>query len=516
MKPLLLALLAAPLALAQVSNPEPASLSIEGTLTDQLSGAPIAGGRIVLDEHYPGRTLAYSDAAGHFQFDSLRPGAHHLLARRTGYLQASQLAVLYSGRNSPAVRIALTPQAVIAGTVEDQDGFPVAEASIIVFTRSAGGELVSASRGGVTTDDHGRFRAAGLASGSYYLHVQPGLAGNWDARYTDVYYPAALKFEDAEAIQTTSGQERSGIVVRLQISAGVRVQGRVALPPGFAIQHGGGRAQVSLTSAGIAGFARTTNAMVADDGSFTFNHVQPGKYQLVPVLPPPYGRGFTTGPAGAVEPNLEVGAADISGIALNVEDTMPVDLPGKVVFAAGVQPEPVIVLLTQRNSVQAQTASQEDGSFVLRAVPPGKYYLSANATAGSLRGVSARLGEADLPYGALELKGPNPGSLVITMSSAFGVVQGVIVDAAGQPVSGQYALFHAVKPGLLPPAPGKTDPAGHFWAGLPPGDYRVWPAAAVPADYRFGGSDAPPGQGQLVTIVEGPNPPLRLVLAAVK
>lgn len=516
MRPLLLALLAAPLALAQTPNPEPAGLSIEGALTDALSGAPIAGARIVLDEHYPGRTLAYSDAAGHFQFDGLRAGAHDLAATRTGYLQASQPVVLQPGWNSPAVRIALTPQAAIAGTVEDQDGFPVAEASIIVLSRSAGGELVNASHGGILTDDHGRFRAAGLASGSYYLHVQPGLARNWDARYTDVYYPAALKFEDAEAIQASSGQERSGIVVRLQISGGVRVEGRVALPPGFAISPGAGRAQVSLISVGIPGFARSTNAMVADDGSFTFNNVQPGKYRIAPALPPPYGRGFTTGPAGAVEPNLEVGAADISGIVLHIEDTMPLDLSGKVVFEPGTQPEPVIVQLTERNAVQAQTASQEDGSFVLRAVPPGKYYLSATANTGRARGVSARLGEADLPYGALELKGPNPGPLVITMSSVFGIVQGVIVDAAGQPVSGQYALFHAVKPGLLPATVGKTDAAGHFWAGLPPGEYHVWPAAAVPADFRLGGVDAPPGQGQLITIAAGPNPPLRLPLPTVK
>jgi hypothetical protein len=38
----------------------------------------------------------------------------------------------------------------------------------------------------------------------------------------------------------------------------------------------------------------------------------------------------------------------------------------------------------------------------------------------------------------------------------------------------------------------------------------------VPAGFRDGASDAPPGQGQLVTFVKGENPPLRLAMPAAK
>lgn len=516
MRAILLALVATPLALAQIPNPEPANLSIEGTVTGQLSGAPLAGARVVLSEMEPGRTLAYSDAAGHFRFDGLRAGPHNLLASRTGYLQASQPVVLTPGQAPTGVRISLTPQAAIAGTVEDQDGFPVASASIIVLTRHAQGELVNASNRGITTDDHGRFRAAGLAAGRYYLHVEPGMARNWDARYTAVYYPSALKFESAEAIEVATGQVRAGVVVSLVISGGVRVQGRVAMPPGFAVQQSGARAQVMLATVGIPGFGRTTYVLLADDGSFTLANVQPGKYRLEPALPPPYNRGFTTGPAGVLEPNLEVGTSDITGIIVKVEDTRPVDLPGTVVFEAGTQPVPVTVTLRQRDSMQAQTVSQEDGSFVLRAVRPGKYRLDASGDFGHARGVMARMGGTDLPYGDLVLKGPKPAPLVITMSSAMAQVRGVIVDASGQPLSGKYALFRAIKPGLQPVAIEEANAGGHFSMRLGPGEYRVWPAATVPAGFRDGASDAPPGQGQLVTFVKGENPPLRLAMPAAK
>jgi hypothetical protein len=513
MRAFLLALLATPLAVAQVSSPEPANLSITGTVADQVSGAPVAGARVVLSAMGLGRTLVYSDAAGHFRFDGLPAGAHNLVAHRTGYLQTSQLVVLNPGENSAGVRVLLSPQAAIAGTVEDQDGFPVASASIIVLTRGAGGQLVS--RGNSRTGDRGKFRAAGLEPGSYYLHVEPGMARNWDARYTDVYYPSALKFDSAEAIEVAAGQERAGIVVRLQISGGVRVQGRVVMPPGFAILQSGGRAQVMMATVGAPGFGRNTYLPLADDGSFTLNNVQPGKYRLEPAFPPPYNRGFTTGPSGAIEPNLEVGTSDIGGIVLNAEDTMPVDLPGKVVFEAGTQPVPVILDLFQDRTLQAQTASQEDGSFLLRAVAPGKYKLFAEG-GESVQGLSARLGETGLPYGYLEVKGPHAGPLVITMSSAMVRVQGVIVDGAGQPLSGKYALFRAIKPGLQPAAIAKANAEGQFLTGLWPGEYRVWLAAKVPAGFLDGTGEAPPGPGQLVTIVKGGNPPLRLAMPAGK
>lgn len=84
---------------------------------------------------------------------------------------------------------------------------------------------------------------------------------------------------------------------------------------------------------------RTTWVPLAEDGSFTLTNVQPGKYRLRPELPPPYSRGFTTGP-DEVEPNLEVGNTYISGLVLSVEATMPVDLAGTVIFDAGAKPVP--------------------------------------------------------------------------------------------------------------------------------------------------------------------------------
>ncbi len=163
----------------------------------------------------------------------------------------------------------------------------------------------------------------------------------------------------------------------------------------------------------------------------------------------------------------------------------------------------------QNRAVQGQTASLDDGSFLLRNIPPGKYSLHATCIGGRARGVSARLGDADLPYDELELKGPSPGTLTISMISVTVRVEGLIVDAAGQPAPGKYALFHAVKPGLDPVAMATADASGRCAASLRPGEYRVWPAAEIPANF-WDGKQTP--HGQLVTIVQGEAPPLRLAI----
>ena len=108
MRTLLLLLLAAPLALAQLPKPEPADMRIEGVVADALSGAPVAGARVeFMGSHVDG------DTAGRFRFDGLGPGTYNLRVRGAGYLQADQQVVLNAGQTSATLRIALTPGAAI-------------------------------------------------------------------------------------------------------------------------------------------------------------------------------------------------------------------------------------------------------------------------------------------------------------------------------------------------------------------------------------------------------------------
>lgn len=484
---------------------------IAGTVVDAVSGKPIAGVRIALDRAECGQYCGFAtvtDVAGRFHFDGLEAGPHELAAHRTGYLRASRAAPLTKGQHFDDLRISLTPQAVIAGRVEDQDGFPVAHAGIAVQARGPNGELVPSGSGG--TDDRGTFRVSGLPSGRYYLHVEPGPASYSGARYAaECYYPAAAKFDGAEAIEVSAGQERAGILIRLPRIGGVRVQGRVAIPAGFSFEKGSPPGMIILMDAGSAVSGASGFGTLAEDGSFTLDGVLPGKYRLQPELPPPYSRGS----AIYTQPNLEVGAADVIGIVLQVEKTTLLDVRGEFVFEPGTEHDGATIVLTNRTE---RVPSFYNSEIQLDGVPPGKYHLEANTLQGHALAVSARLGDVWRPAGNLELKGPDPGRLAVTFTSAVAHLEGAIVDATGQPVSGRYALFRATQPALRQVTVGIAQPNGHFSAVLLPGEYRVWTAANVPADLWDGAPDAPPGQGRLVTFVIGENPPLRLVTPAAK
>jgi hypothetical protein len=481
---------------------------IAGTVVDAISGKPIAGARIALDRaecvKYCG-SVTVTDGAGRFHFDGLEAGPHELAAHRTGYLRASRTAPLTKGQHFDDLRIPLTPQAVVAGRVEDQDGFPVVRAGIAVQARGPDGELVPSGNG--ETDDRGRFRVSGLPSGRYYLRVGPGMASYWDARYAECYYPAAAKFDDAEATEVSAGQERAGILIRLPRIGGVRVQGRVAIPAGFSFEKGSPPGMILLMPADNDASGAGGLGPLAEDGSFALDGVPPGKYRLQAELPPPYSRGS----ARYTQPNLEVGGADVTGIVLPVEKTTLLDLRGEFVFEPGTEHDGALIALVNPTE---RVPSFYNSEIHLEGVPPGRYHLEASTLQSHALAVSARLGDNWLPGGNLELKGPDPGRLTVTFTSAVAHLEGGIVDATGQPVSGRYALFRATHPALRQVVVGTAQPNGRFSAVLLPGDYRVWTAANVPADLWDGAADAPAGQGRLVTLVKGENPPLRLVTPA--
>ena len=480
---------------------------IAGTVTDALSGAPVAGVRVVIDWGKQASAIAFSDVAGRFQLDGLNAGDHNLMTVREGYLRASHPVVLAAGQHSGDIRIPVTPQAVIAGSVEDEDGFPVRYVRILALTHDPAGDVAGTRIS--WTDDLGKFRVAGLSSGSYYLHVDPGAARYWDASYTGAFYPAAAEFQGAETIDVSAGQERSGIQIRLPKPPGVRVVGKVALPAGFSPGKSGGHAGVTLLTPRIEACEVKDYAALAEDGSFVLNGVAPGKYRLVAQLPPPYSLGYRL----PEEPNLQVGAADLIGVVLPTGESKLVDLHADAHFEPGMHVVDNVMVRLRNRSVRAEARRAPSG-YDLEGMPPGKYRLVVYSVEGNTAPVSARLGDAQLPSADLEIKGPNQERLTIDMTSAIAKVEGVVVDGSGQPVRGKYALFRSIKPALQPVVMGIVKPGGHFSAVLLPGEYRVWTAANVPANFWEGTADAPPGQGRLMTFVKGENPPLRLAAPA--
>jgi hypothetical protein len=121
------------------------------------------------------------------------------------------------------------------------------------------------------------------------------------------------------------------------------------------------------------------------------------------------------------------------------------------------------------------------------------------------------MGEQDIASGVFEVKSAPQERLSITIGACPRLqrLTGALVNADGQPAAGKYVLFRAVKPTMDQAYPAKTDETGKFTAALRPGQYRMWTVSDIPDNF-WDGTDAP--TSQLVTVLEGENPPLRVGL----
>jgi len=477
----------------------PAQHTIEGEVVDSVTGAPLTGARVAQWAH----DIALTDASGHFRL-TLSDTQTTVQLNRPGYLP--DYPVYKTGNNTDAVRFQLTPQAAIAGKIEDEDGLPVQGATVMAYRyRSLDGrrQLDNAGRA-VPTNESGEYRIFNLPAGSYYIRVVPKHAEvEWDARYGPQFYPDATDAGHATLLECTTGQERGGIDIRLTKKEGVTVSGRYTVP------QAGARPRITLQSIDEPRFPDPyileAGARSAD-GEFVFTHVPPGTYTL--GVPHQGFDGPKTGELSAAQ-QIEVGSTDVRDLALDARPLEPMELTGKVVFPANLMPGPVTVVLSPSSRSRITATSQSDGSFVLKGVFPGQYGIWVD----NGRAASIRLSGREVMESGFELGTRVPGPLEITMSEpGTAKLSANVVDSAGRGVGGVLVVWCSV--GGDGPLRAYTDSDGAVrCCSVPAGDYRVylpreWGAHFDDPDYRKAHANDFP----LVHLAAGDNPPVNLPL----
>jgi protocatechuate 3,4-dioxygenase beta subunit len=287
----------------------------------QLIGPPPGGGQ---GNQPPSTYSETSDESGKFVFENVAAGRYVLTAEKTGFVTQRYGArsdsspgtplALEAGNQLKDIAIQMTPQAVIAGRVMDQDGDPVANVGVSVFrygysngrrTLTPGGGPAGGGRGGpigpggpggANTDDQGNFRIGNLSPGRYYVSAdprgnsgfinpiqeQPGRAGAAASKTTDVttFYPNALDAKGASPVDVGAGGEIRGIDVRLRRERTYSIRGKavdttiggpaagayvLALPP----------ETTAVGPAALSNMARTSA-----DGSFEIRNLLPGTHTI--------------------------------------------------------------------------------------------------------------------------------------------------------------------------------------------------------------------------------------------
>jgi hypothetical protein len=494
-----------------------AAQSAEGFVVDAIGGAAIAGA-YVSSSNGPNSLIARTDGSGHFRLQgSATAPLFNLQVTRTGYLRGGQGMQAGLGQDVTNLRISLTPEAIISGKVEDEDGYPVERAQVeAVRYLVVNGERKLQAAGRAESNDLGEYRISNLAAGRYYIRVYSGSLMNWDRRYVTQYFAGGLLPDDNHMVEARAGQERAEIDIRLSKYEGVSVAGRLE---GMSNQPG--RPQSVLLQANDGSFNTFFSSAQGGDNSFVIRHVPPGNYMLRASS----GQNLSSPRAGDLMAELPVtvGATDVIGIVLTAHVVQAIDLAGSIVVDGGGTPPRMVLGLRAMTGAGASAHSEEDGSFVFKGLLPGHYNLQVQPDFKMVNGrmegpqgpfglpVSARLGEKEVLQDGFDLNGTPAGPLHIRLAQ-MAALTGKLIDAGGQPMAGVTVVFIPSQPGgrqgFSP-----TNPAGGFSTGMLPGDYHVY----VLNDQSQGASLSDPEYLKahqfdfpVVHVAAGANPPIVL------
>jgi len=271
---------------AQAPVAEAPAGSVAGVVRDALTHAALADVPVSA-----GGSSATTDLHGGFTFERLEPGRQWISVydeRRA--LHAGVYAVVRAGEET-RVEIYVAAGGSIAGKVVDEDGKPVAGASVLLlekkfeFGQAAYGRELTA-----TTKDNGEYRLEPVFTGRSYLvlakkplKVAPRPAESPDAAparervLMPAYYPNSADAETAQTVNLEPGENRGGVDIKMAGAESFCIDGKLEVPSGIRPDSVSIREHMAL----VAGSAFASASIEAKaDGKFSACGLHPGNYFL--------------------------------------------------------------------------------------------------------------------------------------------------------------------------------------------------------------------------------------------
>ncbi len=396
---------------------------VVGALLFAISPEDLAGDSVASGALYDART----DASGAYSIDNVTPGGYFLvLTRPDSALHLLSLIGtvrfdLVTVPDGELVRYDVVDESASACRVfgvATADGEPLENGVIVAFGLESESVLgvdvkLAQIRAG------GAYEFPGLAPGAYTFDLQ---VDGPDVRL-DVAIP------DAPEHRLDLALPRGGVRgVVLDAASGAPI----------------GSAEVVLTSTALAeapegllaGLLVPSNRGARErserDGSFDFERLQPGEYELVAQGP---ARGEQSGRWAPCEPVRVVVRDGVveRGVELRLEPSLA--LVGVVRDRDGAPVRGARVTAFARDAIALRPPrdeSDEEGRFELRALKPGTYDLSASADGFATTRVAGV---------ALEPEGAAPLDVVLELGVS---VRALVLDAGGRPVPGAIARLVAL------------------------------------------------------------------------
>ena len=446
-----------------VQRPVAVTLTLSGmVLTDGETVAPIRGAEVRMHVASDPRTMrsTTTDAAGRFQFAGLSPGNITLTVSKPGYVTTAYGAkrpgttvgvpiALVEGKQVEPVTVRIPRGGVITGMVLDRIGRPMRGVAVRLqrVTATASGERVvrpfnPVSPTATSSDDRGIYRIYGLPAGEYLVFVQPRVPGPLLAQ---VDGRSVLVGDDVRLTTTEELQWAERAIARGQ---------RGAAPTGAVPQL------AAPPAAKTAAYANVFYPGTADPSGAALVSLQAGQER--------------TGIDIAVQ---FVPTATISGVVRDANGQAPKGLSITIMPRGGgatLELERELMLMgLGMASGRGVARTSTDGSFTVRAVPPGGYVLAART--------------ADQAWASTEISvdGRDLDGVSLTVSPAM-TVEGRLVfeSGTGAPPPRFTLRLAPLGTGVVPGVTAVIDAGtGTFSiSGVVPGEYRV--TATVPTAGR--------------------------------
>jgi protocatechuate 3,4-dioxygenase beta subunit len=448
-----------------------------------------------------------SDATGHFRFEVIEPGRYTLLAERTGYVRqyygarapgrGGLMLTVAEGSHLTGLTIAMTPQGIIAGTVEDEDGEPLSGVQVMVYRmgyQNGEKQFIPANSASVNPD--GTFMVGNLAPGRYYMSAsdtRPMMMGGVAERsgsrapetgYLTTYYPGTAERSAATAVDLAAGMHLRGFEIRLIRARVYKIRGTVT---GLSNETGTYLTLMRTDGSGIFNMQSARPIMLQRDGSFMFSGVAPGSYVIRSNRNGPVNAGQT--PVVAYSP-LTISDQDLDGIAVLLSSG--IDLTGIISVEGAQSSTPQTTMEHQQPKPNLRIGLQiadgtfgspgvqakDDGTFDAHGLIPGKYRVSIFGQPQGSYVKHVQFGGVDITHDNLDLTSGSGGALSILLSPKAASVSGLVRDENGNAVSNiPVTLWSPGRPanGLYDaPRSTSTDASGAFqFANLAPGEYRA-------------------------------------------
>jgi uncharacterized protein (DUF2141 family) len=390
----------------------------------------------------------------------------------------------------------------MTGFIVDEHGEPLQNITVKALLVQRSPDTLAATQVAVEreTDDRGRYRIGGLASGRYIIAASADAALSRTAErdtvgYAPVYYPGTAAI--GEAVPVELNGDATGVDMVFAPSPVTLIRG-LALDNDGPLIAGSARLTVSRRSSAVS--VQPQFAEIGSDGRFQFADVPPGEY-IVQVLGSGPGR---TGLFG-----LDRIRVDRGNTSLTVSTSHGATLEGRFVVEGEMDPAACARLLRPGVSTSSSCEAVSGTPFIIAAaaVDPDSSRPESNSSSFVVSGdgtfyVTSLFGETAFvmrrsPADSWYLKsvvisgqdvtergfdfGAGPRTIdgaEIVISRSGATISGRVNSGATETNSFGVVVFPVFRDQWVPHSPRlkftrSTDDGAFRVTGLPPGDYYV-------------------------------------------